>query len=93
MRRAPLGRALLATLLIGGAISGVPVGLTAAAGATSRCDTPDPCIAVHLPGGVVQQVSAATLTAEATAAVDASAANAVSDEQYLYSEPSTPVRS
>lgn len=80
MRFAPPSRALIAALALVGALA-VPA--VPAAAATS-CPTGDPCIAVHLQSGT-QYVTASQITAEATAAADAGAANAVQNVQYLFS--------
>ena len=80
MRFVSSGRALVAALALGGALA-VPA---APAAAATSCPTGDPCIAVHLQSGT-QYVTASQITAQATAAADADAANAVQDVQYLYS--------
>lgn len=64
MRPASLGRALSIGLVLGGVLA-VPARPAAAVGG---CLTSDPCIIVHLPHGVVEQVSSTTLRVEAAAA-------------------------
>jgi PKD domain len=65
MRGAPLGRALAIALLLGGAL-GFPV--TPAAAAVSPCPTSDPCLAIHLPNGHIDYLTASQLRIEAAAA-------------------------
>jgi hypothetical protein len=84
MRCAPLSRAIVVALALGGALVALPFHAGAVA---SGCPTSDPCIAVHLQSGT-QYVTATQITNEATAAAAASAPNAVQNVQYSYSASS-----
>jgi hypothetical protein len=65
MRGAPLGRALVIALLLGGAL-GVPI--APAAASADPCPTSDACLAVHLPNGDVDYVTASQVRSESIAA-------------------------
>jgi hypothetical protein len=65
MRRAPLGRALILALTLGGAL-GVP--LLSATAAASPCSPSNPCLAVHLPDGSVDYAFIPAIRADAAAA-------------------------
>lgn len=83
MRRALLGRALVAALALGGALS-IPLAPAAASTAPATCLSSGPCVAVELPGGGVDYLNSDDITNDAQAAINANAPNAVSNVQYQY---------
>ncbi len=83
MLSAPLSRALVVAVVLGGALGGVATSPAAAADPTS-CATSGPCIIVGLPNGGVDYLDSDDINADAQAAMTANAPNAVSDVQYQY---------